>query len=149
MSTSRSSRKPSGKAPWYKDGLRFSCKQCGACCSGKPGYVWVNDAEITGIAARLGLSREDFRDKYLKLTYRGYSLTEKANYDCILLENGKCLVYDIRPRQCRTWPFWPENLRSRGHWDEEARGCPGMNEGMHFPLSEIEDILAGRSETVG
>ena len=36
--------------PWYADGLRFACTQCGNCCTGEPGFVWVNDAEIAAIA---------------------------------------------------------------------------------------------------
>ena len=29
-------------APWYRDGLRFTCTRCGNCCTGAPGYVWVD-----------------------------------------------------------------------------------------------------------
>ncbi|MFM1805538.1 MAG: hypothetical protein RL136_2417, partial [Planctomycetota bacterium] len=28
------------QAPWYAEGLRFECTQCGNCCSGGPGAVW-------------------------------------------------------------------------------------------------------------
>ncbi len=53
--------------PWYKDGLRFKCTQCGDCCTGAPGYVWVNQAEIEGIAAELGESDvEAFEDEYVQ-----------------------------------------------------------------------------------
>ena len=38
------------KTPWFKDGLRFECTQCGDCCTGSPGYVWVNDEEISALA---------------------------------------------------------------------------------------------------
>jgi hypothetical protein len=37
--------------PWYKDGLRFTCTGCGDCCTGAPGYVWVNKEEIEALAA--------------------------------------------------------------------------------------------------
>ena len=39
------------KKPWYADGLQFECTQCGDCCTGAPGYVWVNKSEIEALAA--------------------------------------------------------------------------------------------------
>ena len=36
--------------PWYEDGLRFRCTRCGACCTGSPGFVWVNAEELADIA---------------------------------------------------------------------------------------------------
>ncbi len=38
-------------APWYQDGLAFTCTQCGKCCTGDPGFVWVTDEEIAALAA--------------------------------------------------------------------------------------------------
>ena len=37
--------------PWYHEGLSFTCSQCGDCCTGAPGYVWVNNEEIAALAA--------------------------------------------------------------------------------------------------
>ena len=36
--------------PWYRDGLAFTCTRCGACCTGAPGYVWVDADEIAALA---------------------------------------------------------------------------------------------------
>ena len=52
-------------------------------------------------------------------------------------ETRRCTVYDTRPRQCRTWPFWNSNLRSREAWDEAAEACPGCNKGDLVPLEQI------------
>ena len=41
--------------PWFKDGLRFKCTQCGDCCTGAPGYVWVNQEEIEALAREVKL----------------------------------------------------------------------------------------------
>ncbi len=58
------------------------------------------------------------------------SLIEKRNHDCVFWAEGVgCTVYEQRPRQCRTWPFWRISLEDRSTWDEQARGCPGMNRG--------------------
>ena len=35
---------------WFKKGLRFECTGCGDCCTGAPGFVWVNSEEIRGLA---------------------------------------------------------------------------------------------------
>jgi Fe-S-cluster containining protein len=67
------------------------------------------------------------------------SLKEKANYDCIFWKNG-CSVYEARPLQCRTFPFWPSILRSAGSW--EAVSCPGRGKGALHSMKEIECTLA-------
>ncbi len=124
---------------WYAAGLRFACQECGRCCGGAPGYVWLDSTEVEAIAETLGLSPRDFRRTYTKRLWRGMTLKEKANYDCVLLgPDGRCTVYDVRPAQCRTWPFWPSNLKSRSAWDASARRCPGMNRGPVYALEQIE-----------
>jgi hypothetical protein len=41
--------------------------------------------------------------------------------------------------QCRTWPFWDENLTSRRAWDNARRRtpCPGMGTGPLIPIEKI------------
>ena len=117
------------------------------CCTGKPGYVWVNSVGIDRIAEYLDITRREFRKRYLILAHGGYSFVEKANYDCIFLENGRCAIYSVRPRQCRTWPFWPENLKSEKAWRAEAANCPGMNNSRLYTLEKIDAILSGDADT--
>lgn len=100
-------------------------------------------AEARAMAERLRISDDEFAERYTREAGAGPSLTERLGprgYDCVFLDResvpGKalCAVYEARPMQCRTWPFWPENLRSREHWDRAARSCPGMNTGkQHEP----------------
>lgn len=132
--------------PWYAEGLHFGCVACGSCCTGGPGYVWVDDEEIDRIAAFLGLDRGTFRRRHLTLGFRGYSLREKANYDCVFLDGGRCIIYPLRPRQCRTFPFWPETLRSKANWNRFSKSCPGMDHGRLYQLPEIQEILEGRKD---
>jgi Fe-S-cluster containining protein len=124
--------------PWYKDGLRFTCTQCGDCCTGAPGFVWVDDAEIAAIAERLGEPVEQVRAVYTKTASRGRSLRERLNGDCIFFERGTgCTIYDIRPRQCRTWPFWDGNIRDEAAWKQTCEICPGSGQGELIPAAEI------------
>jgi Fe-S-cluster containining protein len=127
-------------------GLRFSCTMCGHCCSGPEGYVLVSDDEAAAMARRLNLGVDEFLTRYTRLTSKGRSLTERrteAGLDCIFLDRttipGKaiCGVYEDRPVQCRTWPFWPSNLRSRAAWERAKRVCPGMDKGTHYTPVQI------------
>ncbi len=127
--------------PWYRDGLSFGCTRCGKCCTGFTGTVTVSDEEIAVLAARLEMDEAAFRDRYTRFMPAGFvSLKEKANYDCVFWskEHG-CLVYEDRPTQCRTWPFWRSNVETPQDWAEAARSCPGMNLGRLYTLDEIEE----------
>ncbi|MCH7752933.1 MAG: YkgJ family cysteine cluster protein, partial [Planctomycetes bacterium] len=53
MAKSKNTATGDNGQPWYQDGLRFKCTGCGNCCTGSPGYVWVNQAEINALAAHL------------------------------------------------------------------------------------------------
>ena len=130
--------------PWYASGLKFSCTQCGRCCGGAPGDVWISEEEITQLAQRLGLDDASFRRKYTRtVRRRGISLVEKANYDCIFFDKKRgCTVYEDRPLQCRTWPFWRANLRSPEDWAEESAMCPGMDRGTLIDADTITATAA-------
>ena len=131
--------------PWYRDGLQFECTRCGNCCTGAPGYVWLNDEEIAALAKRVSLSEADFLAKYVKRVGRRQSLIEYPNGDCIFYDRAKgCTVYEDRPRQCRTWPFWDSNLKTVEAWAETCDHCPGAGKG---PVYSAEEIVA-RSKVI-
>lgn len=125
--------------PWYKDGLKFTCSQCGDCCTGAPGFVWVNASEITEMAAIVGMEVAAFESRYVRKVGIRKSLTERPNGDCELLDpkTRGCTVYQARPRQCRTWPFWESNIRSPEAWKETCEMCPGSGQGQLVPLEDI------------
>lgn len=137
--------KPSGTSkPWYAEGLRFSCTQCGNCCTGAPGYVWVTRREIERIAAYLEMGEDRIREQYVYRVGPRLTLAEdEATGDCCFLEHtedGKrvCSIYPARPLQCRTWPFWNGNLASPQAWARAAQECPGINRGRPHRLVQIE-----------
>ena len=137
---------------WYRNGLGFQCTQCGNCCTGPPGAVWFNDQEAVEMAAELGMEVDDFMNAWARKLRDGWSLKETLTshgWDCVFLDREKipgkavCSLYGSRPKQCRTWPFWPENLESPEAWEAARREtpCPGMGQG---PLIPIEDIRISR-----
>ena len=137
--------KPSRDA-WYSDGLRFTCTQCGLCCGGEPGYVWVTRDEIAAMSDHLTLAPGAFRKRYVRRVFTRLSLREHPNGDCVILRDRQCVVYQVRPRQCNAFPFWGDALRSRASWDALMRRCPGVGKGRLWNLDEIRAVLAGRSQ---
>lgn len=131
---------------WYAGGLAFECTQCGNCCSGPgTGYVWVSEEEVRSLAHSVGLSGDldMFERKFTRRVGNRTSLVEYSDGDCIFLEAATrdCTVYESRPSQCRTWPFWAENLESPKNWAKAARGCPGCNQGKLYSVAEIQTRL--------
>ncbi len=112
-----------------------------------PGYVWVTEQEIIRIAQYLEMPVEEFVDKCLKQVGKRLSLkekTKKENYDCIFLERrfegARCKIYPVRPKQCRTWPFWKMNIETPDSWFEANKRCPGINRGKLHSAEEIDKI---------
>ncbi len=118
-----------------KEGFKYSfmpnaCASCGgACCIGESGYIWVNYPEIEAIANFLNLSVEDFAKNYLIRAKNRYSLKEfkvkELGYACIFFDTQKrlCKIYDVRPKQCRTFPFWEQ---FKTDTKELIKECPGV-----------------------
>lgn len=132
--------------PWYKEGLRFKCTECGKCCTGAPGYVWVTVDEIIEMAKLLNISVDLFSKKYIRQRNNRFALIEKKGYigesECIFLKDKKCQIYQARPKQCRTYPWWKENLNTEESWKLAAEQCEGIN--LDAPLisfSKIEQTL--------
>jgi Fe-S-cluster containining protein len=125
---------------WYKGGLRFECTQCGNCCTGAPGYVWVTVQEIYRIAEFLGMRHRDFIRQFVRKANGKMSLIELPNGNCIFYEKG-CKIYPVRPTQCRTFPFWKEIVASESSWNRAAAECPGIQQGKTFSDEEIDTFL--------
>ncbi len=124
--------------PWYADGLNFECTRCGLCCTGTPGYVWVDDQEITAIADFLGVPAEELIARHTRQAHRGRSLREKPNGDCVFYDRSEgCTIYPVRPKQCRTWPLWESNVRTPQAWERTKKVCPGSGRGELIPVEEI------------
>jgi len=119
----------------FKDGYDFAfdpsgCQTCeGNCCIGESGYIWINKTEIENLAKLLNMSVEDTKSKYLfKVGYK-YSIKEiklsQDNYICCFFDLNKkqCGIYEARPTQCRTFPFWEHFKKNKQEVFDE---CPAI-----------------------
>ncbi len=129
---------------WYQDGLRFECVRCGQCCTGTSGYVFVNRADIARMATELDMDQVLFGKKYLRQIGNHYSLIEKSDGDCIFYCETGCSIYESRPRQCSSYPFWKNSLKSRRAWKKVCEECPGSGVDRS-PIIDFQEIEKRRS----
>lgn len=108
------------------------CSTCeGNCCIGESGYIWITQQECEKLASYLDISVEELGIKYLfKVGYK-YSIKEKqispTSYACEFfdLEKKQCSIYEVRPSQCRTFPFWEY---FKNNIEEVKQECPAIVE---------------------
>lgn len=129
---------------YLKTPIRFQCTGCGKCCTGdENAYVAVSAKEQDRIIRYLDISRAWFRRRYLHRFDDGdIAVAMDADGRCPFLgrDNG-CRIYPVRPRQCRTYPYWDEILHSRRAWNRESRHCEGIHQGPVIPLQKIQTEL--------
>ncbi len=106
-----------------------ACATCeGRCCTGESGYIYVTKAEIFAIAEVLDMDVNEFALKYLFKKGYKYSIKENKindSYECVFYdrESNGCKIYNARPSQCKTFPFW-DYYKTRV--DELKLECPGI-----------------------
>jgi len=132
---------------FFDQGIHFECQQCGACCNGDPGIVYVDLDEVKHIAEYLSEGIHFFTDKYLLPLRAGYTIKEHSDGRCFFYNNG-CTIYPVRPLQCRTYPFWFENLRSSKKWKHVLRECPGIGCGPLYSREKILKIVQSTMDAV-
>lgn len=120
-----------------KDGYAFSfspaaCQECdGRCCRGSDGYVWLTMEELEALAADRKMDLESFTNLYIRTADGKLALQQRkinGEYLCCFFDPFKecCTVYDYRPRQCRTYPFWED---FQDDFRTLLRECPGVTPG--------------------
>ena len=99
----------------------YQCQRCTACCR-CAGFVRITKTEISRIAAHLGLSEDDFIQRFTRLSpsRKGLALIDKPNGECFFLENGDCVLQDVKPKQCIGFP----NTWNYPGWQEICKAIP-------------------------
>jgi Fe-S-cluster containining protein len=141
-------------APWWAGGVRFECQGSGRCCvsRGEYGYVYMTLADRQRAAKAVGLATGAFTRAYCAKTEGSFHLRDGAGPECLFLEGGnRCGIYQGRPTQCRTWPFWPEVMSPKAWKADVEAYCPGVGKGRLWKKEDIERALAEqiKSERAG
>lgn len=144
MSTAPPPNDAGANLPWFAPGLAFACTQCGNCCTGSPGYVWVTDDEIAAIAQHLDKPLGEIRLMHTRPARGRTSLVEFANGDCTFFDprSRRCTIYEVRPLQCRTWPFWSSNVATAEAWSRTQATCPGAGQGDFVPVERVLELAS-------
>jgi Fe-S-cluster containining protein len=138
---------------FYADGLFFSCHGCSSCCRGAPGFVFLSVSDVKRLLARLSIDFPAFFRKYCITVDTGMgiaiSLAEKTgkeadSQDCVFWDESGCAVYEGRPIQCSTYPFWASIMNDRASWLGEGAECSGIGSGEWRDKSYIEEKLYER-----
>lgn len=126
----------------HADGIRFACQGCGGCCltRGRWGYVYVSLPERRRLARHLRLATRAFTVRFCDKTDGFFHLRSRGKA-CVFLAGNRCRVHRARPEQCRTWPFWPENMTKKAWARDIAGKCPGIGRGPRFDARQIERHL--------
>ena len=114
--------------PYKFDEIR--CSTCeGNCCIGESGYIWITKEEISKLALFQKISVEDVVVQSLRKVGYKYSINEiqlsKDNFVCKFFDLNKkqCSIYEVRPSQCRTFPFWDYYKEKV---EEVKKECPAI-----------------------
>lgn len=139
-----------GSRRFFRKGVRFECQGCGKCClsRGEFGYVYLTAGDRQRISAHLGLTTLEFTRTFTART-DGLLHLRDPDENCLFLENNRCKIYEVRPRQCRAWPFWSENM-TRASWETDVMPrCPGVGKGRLYGIEDIEAILRLENDPLG
>ena len=131
----------SEKKWWQSANLKFSCKKgCTDCCK-RTGMVFFGRSDIKRAATHLKMTQTAFIEEYLAEWGSSLVVLTGEPFPCPFLKKDGCGIYKARPRQCSTYPFWPEYLKHPDLWKKESDFCEGMDKGRTFPLNEIKERL--------
>lgn len=130
---------------FWAEGLRFECKRCSACCRHEPGFVFLSQFDFRRLLDHSGFAFDEFIATFIRTvdigTGMALSLREKKNNDCVLWGEHGCSMYDARPIQCSTYPFWQGVVETKADWERESRDCPGIGHGPVVSAQAIGERL--------
>lgn len=132
---------------FYKQApVHFSCTGCGRCCLGHPdeNMIELASGELKKISQFLKMGKNDFLSRYgVELENKTQGIAINRQGRCVFLQkNNRCSIYTVRPRQCLTYPYWPEIMVSQAAWDNEVNRCEGINTGKVVKTKHIEKQLS-------
>jgi Fe-S-cluster containining protein len=154
-------------SPWFaENNLPFDCTGCGNCCKTR-GDVYMSPTETKDAATLLGLSISEFKEQFVEeeeVTVAmsldpeqipegetGWTVLRHKQEDgsCIFLsDEGMCNIYEARPVQCSTYPFWPRIMANRDAWNSEVR-LVGESDTQEGTISDTNEPVCWSMEKGG
>ena len=83
------------------------------------------------------LTPKQFKRRYAKREDGNLLLTTPQDSDCHFLEESGCSIHAVKPVQCRTFPFWPANVKTRRDWKALKSYCPGIGVGDPLARNDV------------
>jgi len=113
------------------EGVAFRCQpNCGRCCDQPGGIVYLSPDDAERLAEHAGLDVEAWLERDARKTFDGRYVLKSREEDgvCIHLnEQKQCSIYEVRPQQCKAFPWWGENLATPAAWGTTKTACPGID----------------------
>lgn len=81
---------------------RTDCLSCANCC--KTMSPTFNKADLLRISAHIGMTVDQFKDKYLHKDKEGDWVNNSQPCQFLNLKNNKCSIYEVRPKDCAGFP---------------------------------------------
>lgn len=139
--------------------MKFECQEsCGGkCCKipkGKALFIFLTWADRMKLAKFLRKPMNKFAQRssfsHTRFGREGFHWHLKQTSDqCqFLTKAGKCGVYEARPTQCKTWPFWPENMAPETQ-EMFMKECPGIGVGPELPIETVNAQLEEQRKADG
>lgn len=105
--------------------IKFECTGCGKCCKGPAERA--SGVNLSRSEAKL--LRDAGHGHAVRSTYNQTLLClvpapEAGMMQCALLKDNKCTAYEVRPMQCRSFPFWATFFAEPGAWRKAE--CEGL-----------------------
>ena len=126
---------------WEKESPRFECQpDCFKCCT-KPGIVYFDKSSIENASKITNLSTTRFRKEFLIRNNGQWVHEVEDENPCAFLTHEGCSIHFGKPIQCRSYPFWRENMTSKAMWKLVSGFCPGIDTGPHIVVATIRDFL--------
>ena len=124
--------------------FRFECQpECTQCCT-MAGNVYLTEHDADRIAAHLEVTPVEFRQQYCVYEDDELRLLGRSKDPCRFVTAAGCSIHEVKPVQCRTFPFWPEYVANKRSWKNLSRFCPGIGVG---PIIPVEQVRADALET--
>ena len=137
-----------GDTPHYEQAdLVFECTHCGKCCT-RPGVVYLTHGDLDAMAGFGKTSAEEIKQTWLTEGDEADWMIEVLEGEvCPFLVEDMCVIHEVKPLQCQTYPFWPEVVGTASAWRHERDFCPGIGQGKAFGTDEVRRLLLGLERT--